>query len=249
CCQLEPKDAELLHDVFSARSGTVGKTFGNLSTLSRCTLLSILDDRAARAGEETGSAARQEIDKEIRRAEEDAQERAEQERAAQEAQFQRDKELHDKAGRTTWFDVLLPGYAEIYRIPYAERIQHPVFRESARLAERTATMSIAGAIADPLTRPLKAVLSFIECMISSVKGRDVGDLAGRFGLKVAIMFPVVFPAGVIAGATKEIWNIAKQIASIIRHPLDFLKELDKFLRLLWAPDSSEIFCAMGQDMG
>jgi len=47
CCQLEPKDAEFLQDVFAFRRGTAGKAFGDLSTSTRCSLLSILQNRAA----------------------------------------------------------------------------------------------------------------------------------------------------------------------------------------------------------
>lgn len=248
CCQLNPNDAEFLHNVFSSRRGTAGKIFGNLSTPSRCAILSILDDRAATAGMAVGAEVSKAIADEVSRAERLAEQEAAV-RAAAEAQWKRDKELHAKAGRTTWFDFVFPIMARVYRIPYAQQIHKPVLKSSAQLAERGASVSVAGAILDPITRPVEAVLKFIECMISSVKGKDVEAVVSRFGLKVAALIYSVFPAGVLVGATKEIGSIAKEIASIISDPLGFINELMNFFKLMWSPDSNEIACAMGQDMG
>jgi len=51
------------------------------------------------------------------------------------------------------------------------------------------------------------------------------------------------------GATKEIGSILKQIGSIIIHPIKFVEDLWEFLKLMWSPNSDEIACAMGEDMG
>src|SRR4029077_18291162 len=93
------------------------------------------------------------------------------------------------------------------------------------------------------------VIKFFECLISAIKSGDVNALKGRFGLKFAATFTVSFGPGVIVGATREIGSIAKQIASIIAHPIKFVEDLGEFLKLLWSPNSDEIACAMGEDMG
>jgi hypothetical protein len=245
CCELEPEDAAVVHESFANRTGTGGRVFHGLAPFTQCALLAILDDRASRVGRAAAI--------EQRRREEEAREKQirmdKQRRTAEQAQWDRDVELHAKAGRTTWFDVLMPSMARQYRIPYAERIHNPVLRESAQLAERAATVSIAGAAADPLTRPIEAIAKFFECLIGSLRGEDFIALGNRFGLKLQGWMTVAFGPGAVVGAVEEVGRMAKQIAKIIIHPVEFAKEVLNMVKLLWAPNASELGCAMGQDLG
>ena len=247
-CQLEPDAAAFVREAFVERSGNAGQFFGNLSTPTRCSLLSILDERADAAGRAQGLEVRNTINDDFARIEDQQQARVRRDAAA-EQHWKKDLALQEKAGRTTWFDVVFPSAARRYRIPYAAQIQNPVLRMAAVTAERAATVSIAGAVADPITRPLIAVLKFIECLVSSMKGKDLKAVADRFGLKLALSIPVFFPLGVSAGAATEIGQIAKQVVSIISDPLTFLSELEKFIKLFWSPQSEELACAMGEDLG
>ena len=107
---------------------------------------------------------------------------------------------------------------------------------------------MAGAAFDPVTRPLKAIYMFFDCLIASLHGSDFKPLVDRFDVKVALLWPPVFPVGVMAGAAAEIGRIAKQIAHIVAHPVEFLEEIAKVLKLLWSPQAMELGCAMGNDM-
>jgi hypothetical protein len=252
-CQLSPRDAVLVRDNFVSSIGEMSEAFDKLSTEDRCDLITLIDARIA-----SGAKAEAErIARDIRREQEfseaarqwaEAEERERKKRQlTPEQQWARDKELHAKAGRITWVDVLFPSSIQPYRIQYAWQIKDPVLKERTRLAEHGATISIAAAAADPIMRPIKAVIRFFECLIFSTKGGNL--LSNRFGLKFAASFTVSFGPGVIVGATKEIAAIAKQIAHIIAHPIKFVEDLWNFLKLLWSPNSDEIACAMGQDMG
>ena len=254
-CPLSPEDAILVRDNFVSSIGRMSEAFDKLSTEDRCDLITMLDARIASGAKAEAARVAKAIrrDQEFKESARQWAEAEERERKKHELtpeqQWARDKELHAKAGRTTWVDVLFPSAIQHYRIQYAGQIKNPVLKQSASLAERSATISIAAAAADPIMRPIQAVIRFFECLISSIKGGNLYGLSNRFGLKFAAAFIVSFGPGVIVGATKEIVGIAKQIAHIIAHPIKFVEELWEFLKLLWSPNSEEIACAMGQDMG
>jgi hypothetical protein len=245
CCQLEPEDAAVAHESFANRTGTGGRVFHGLASFTQCALLAILEDRASRVGRAAATEQRREA--------EDAREKQirldKQRRTAEQAQWDRDVELHAKAGRTTWFDVLLPSMARQYRIPYADRIHDPVLKWSAQPAERAATVSIAGAILDPLTRPIEAIIRFVECLVGSLRREDFRALGNRFGLKLQVWMQIAFGPGAVFGAVEEAGRLVKQVVKIIIHPIEFAKEVLNMVKLLWAPNASELACAMGEDLG
>ena len=43
--------------------------------------------------------------------------------------------------------------------------------------------------------------------------------------------------------------MAEQLAKIVAHPIEFAEEVLNMVKLLWAPNASELACAMGQDLG
>jgi hypothetical protein len=245
CCQLEPEDAAVVHHSFATRTGSAGRVFHGLAHFTQCALLAILDDRASRVGR--AAAIKQQREAEEARQAQIRQ--AKQREAAEKAQWDRDIELHEKAGRTTWFDVLFPSAARQYRIPYASRIQHPVLKASGELAERAATVSIGAAILEPITHPIEAIVKFFECLGSALRGEDFRALASRFGLKLQAWLLVAFGPGAIVGAVEEAGRMVKQVVKIIIHPIEFAKEVIHMVELLWAPNASELACAMGQDLG
>jgi hypothetical protein len=245
CCQLEPEDAALVRESFAERRGTAGKLFGELSTRTRCDLLAILDDRASRVGRAAAAEQRREAE-----AERISQERRRaNQRAAEESQFKRDKELLAKAGRIGLIDVFFPSVASQYRIPYASQIHHPVLHEAGVLAERGPKVSVGAAVLDPVTRPIEAIVRFVECLIASLKGEDFRALGSRFGVELELYMAIEFEPGAVFGAVQEAGRMAVQLAKIVAHPIEFANEVLNMVKLLWAPNASELACAMGQDLG
>jgi hypothetical protein len=245
CCQLEPEDAVLVRESFAERRGTAGKLFGELSTRTRCDLLAILDDRASRVGR--AAAAKQRREAEAERINQERR-RANQ-RAAEDARYKQDQELLAKAGRIGFLDVFFPSVASQYRIPYASQIHHPVLHEAGVLAERGATVSVGAAVLDPVTRPLEAIVRFVECLIASLKGEDFRALGSRFGIELELWMAGEFGPGAVFGAVQEAGRMAEQLAKIVAHPIEFANEVLNMVKLLWAPNASELACAMGKDLG
>lgn len=168
---------------------------------------------------------------------------------AADARFRRDLELHAKAGRFGLIDFFSPFLASQYRISYADRINNEVLRGSARLAERGANVSVFRAVLDPVTRPVTAIVRFVECLITSLKGEDFRAVGSRFDLELYAWLSVFFGPGAAFGAALEAHRMAKEILKFIKHPIKFANEVLNMVKLLWAPNSSELGCAMGQDLG
>ena len=149
CCQLGEWEAGRVHDVFAGREGQFGQRSGELSTPTRCDLLALLenrtgviqakeaaqkaeadrrDQRAAQGWQRADEARKQQDEPTIRSSERQDSEDPRPPPKTDEERWQRDKELHDKAGKITWFDIVVPTFAEGYRIPYADRIHDPVWK-------------------------------------------------------------------------------------------------------------------------
>ena len=249
-CGLEPEQAASLREVLVERRGTTGRAFGELHTATRCELLHILDVRAAVAGSAQGAAVRQRIESEVHEKETARAEELRQERARREQeQFQRDRALHAKAGKLDVLGALLPAHTGRYRIRYSGQIQNPLYKFSAEVAERGASVPLAAAALEPIARPIASVLEMFSCIAAALRADDAEALADRFDLSLGLVFPMAFSPGVIAGATEEIVKVAKAVADIVSDPFAFVDELGRLIELLWSPDSFEMACALGADIG
>lgn len=250
-CKLTPAQAADVRDSFERRLGTAGKKFGELSTASRCKILFALDARVAE-----GVARKREILEETIAEEQKAEARRKEKEAEtaqrrREEQAKRDRENFEKAGRTDWLSALMPLHTRAYRIQYSNYIQDPLLKFNAGVAERAASVPLAAAVTEPVARPIATILEFLECMFMRIRGESVDAIFDSFRSHPidALEFPFAFNKGVVIGMKDEIVGIAELIKDLITDPLKMLEEAEKLLKLLWSPNSFEIACALGQDLG
>ena len=240
-----------MRHAFEHRKGTAGKKFGDLSTASRCKILFALDARVAE-----GIARKRDILEETIVEEQKAESRRK-EKAAQDAQrrreeqAKRDRENFEKAGRTDVISALLPLHTRAYRIQYSNYIQDPYLKFQAGVAERAASVPLVAAVTEPVARPIATILEFLECMFMRIRGESVDAIFDSFKSHPidALEFPFAFNQGVAIGMKDEIVGIFDMLKELFTDPLKILEEADKLLELLWSPDSFEIACALGQDLG
>jgi hypothetical protein len=180
-----------------------------------------------------------------------AERRAIEARRQEEEQFRRDLENLKKAGRPTFLSALFPAHTAHTLRTQSQLIQNPLLRFHAEVAERARSTSLLAAALDPIARPIATVLEFFECMFAHVSGESADailDTLKSHPLDL-LNFRENFNEGVAEGIIDEVVSTAKLIKELVTHPMAMVEEGAKLMALLWSPQSMEIACALGADMG
>lgn len=252
-CQLTPQEANFVREIFEDRRHLAGERFGRLSTASRCAILDVLDQRAIYTDVPLVEPRRKgEISEELTIAVRNWNQAEIERQGREQEQFQLDLEMHRKAGASPGFiGSLFPAHTRHMLRPWAHRIQNPVLRQAATIAEAGRSMSPLNAALDPIARPIAAALELIECFFAKAADAEGNRLVDAYKRApwAALSFPADFMGGAAVGIAAEAWDTVKGIWEMVTDPGAMIEGFNAFMTIVWSPDALDIACDLGADLG